>query len=129
MKQENILFEKLYEKVRNTELMLFKEQTLLLKPLLQTGFNFSLLSPFPAVFHPSMHWLLRNIDTKAMASKKIDLNRDFAASVYLFEAQNPTPPPFTLYTCIHTYSHREGGEGGRVEPEKGLEGQQSKKAG
>ncbi len=36
---------------------------------------------------------------------------DFAADVYLTEAQNPQlpPPPYTLYTCIqYTYSHREG---------------------
>ncbi len=34
------------------------------------------------------------------SSKK--LNFDFAAGVYLSEAQNPepqTPPPYTLYTC------------------------------
>jgi hypothetical protein len=45
--------------------------------------------------------------------QKIDLERDFAAGVYLSEAQNPIhPPPYTLYRCIqYTYSHREGGEG------------------
>jgi hypothetical protein len=43
------------------------------------------------------------------SSKKIDLERDFAACVYLSEAQNPIPP-YTLYTCIqYTYSDREGG--------------------
>jgi hypothetical protein len=32
---------------------------------------------------------------------------DFAAGVYLSEAQNPSPP-VTLYTCIqYTYSHME----------------------
>jgi hypothetical protein len=46
------------------------------------------------------------------SSKKIYLERDFAAGVYLSKAQTPyPPPPYTLYTCIlHTYSHREGGE-------------------
>ncbi len=45
------------------------------------------------------------------SSKKIDLQRDFAADDYMSEAQNPIPPPpYTLYTCIqYTYSHREGG--------------------
>jgi hypothetical protein len=39
--------------------------------------------------------------------KKIDLQMDFAAGVYLSEAQNPIPlpPPHTQYT----YSCREGG--------------------
>jgi hypothetical protein len=44
------------------------------------------------------------------SSKKIDLQRDFAAGVYLSEAQNPNPNPpppnpYTLYKKIHyTYS-------------------------
>ncbi len=49
---------------------------------------------------------------------------DFAAGVSLSEAQNP-PPPHThnLYTCIqYTYSPREGGEGGELNPERRLEG-------
>jgi hypothetical protein len=47
---------------------------------------------------------------------------NFAAGVYPSEAQNIIPPPYTLYTCIkYTYSHREGG-GGKVEPERRLEG-------
>jgi hypothetical protein len=48
---------------------------------------------------------------------------DFAAGVYLSEAQNPIPSPhYTLYTCIqYTYTDREGGT---VEPERRLEGQQ-----
>jgi hypothetical protein len=46
------------------------------------------------------------------SSKKIDLERDFAAGVYLSEAQNPIPPP------LHTvYGEGEGKGGGRVEPE------------
>jgi hypothetical protein len=46
------------------------------------------------------------------STKKIDLQRDFAAGVYLSEAQNPIPfPLYTLYTCIqYTCLHREGGE-------------------
>jgi hypothetical protein len=39
---------------------------------------------------------------------------DFAAGVYLTEAQNKIhPTPYTMYTCIqYTYSHREGTRGG-----------------
>ena len=63
------------------------------------------------------------------SSKKIDVLRDFAAGVYLSEAQNPKPTPLhTVYTCIqYTYSHREGGE--KLEPERSLEGQQFTKLG
>ncbi len=51
---------------------------------------------------------------------------DFAAGIYLSEAQNP-PPAYILYTCIqYTYSHREGWES---EPERRLEGQQFTKQG
>jgi hypothetical protein len=47
------------------------------------------------------------------SSTKIDLYRDFAAVVYLFEAQNPILPPYTLYTRLkYTYSHREWRRGG-----------------
>jgi hypothetical protein len=43
------------------------------------------------------------------SSKKMTCKGDFAAGVYLTEAQNP---PCTLYTCIqYTYSHREEGGG------------------
>ncbi len=52
---------------------------------------------------------------------------DFAAGVNLSEAQNPIHPPYTLYTCIqYTYSHREWGLGGRVEPERRGEGKQGR---
>ncbi len=46
-----------------------------------------------------------------MSSSKNDLKRDFAAGVYLSEAQSLTPPPpYTLYTCIqYIYSLRKGG--------------------
>ncbi len=55
------------------------------------------------------------------SSKKIDLWRDFAAGVYLSEAQNPMPPLHTEYcTCIqYTYSHREGGGGGEMNQREG----------
>jgi hypothetical protein len=46
------------------------------------------------------------------SSKKIDLERDFAASIYLSEAQNPIPP---LTHCIRLYSvliHTGKGGGG-----------------
>ncbi len=51
------------------------------------------------------------------SSKKIDLKRDFAAGVYLSEAQDPVRPPHTQ--CIRVYSiliqqgKGEGGEKGR----------------
>jgi hypothetical protein len=53
------------------------------------------------------------------SSKKIYLQRDFAAGAYLSENQNPIPP---------TLTHRELG-GGRVEPERREEGQQFTKLG
>jgi|LakMenEpi03Aug12_release.lakeMendotaPanAssembly.Ray.scaffolds.fasta_scaffold503146_1 hypothetical protein len=37
-----------------------------------------------------------------LSSKKIHLYRDFAAVVYLSEAQNPTPPP-PITHCIRVY--------------------------
>jgi hypothetical protein len=40
--------------------------------------------------------------------------------------QNVTDPQHCLSTCIqYTYSHREGAEGGRVEPERRLRGNSS----
>ncbi len=60
------------------------------------------------------------------SSKNIDLKRDFAAGVYLSEAQNPIPAsPFTHCICIYFFT-RGGEGGGRIEPERRLEGQQSK---
>ncbi len=52
--------------------------------------------------------------------KEIDLERDFAAGVYLSETQNsnPTPHP-TLYMCIRTvylFTQGIGGGGGRFKP-------------
>ncbi len=48
-------------------------------------------------------------------SKIIDLYRDFAAGIYLSEAQNPIPPPplqtvyvYTVY--LFTQGRGEGGE-------------------
>ncbi len=52
------------------------------------------------------------------SSKKIDLQRDFAAGVYL--SDTPLPPP--LYTVfVHVLIHTEKGEG-RYGPERRLEG-------
>ncbi len=54
---------------------------------------------------------------------KIYQRRDLAAGEYLSEA--PSPPmtpysatPYTLYTCVYTYSHREEDEGGELTREK-----------
>ncbi len=57
------------------------------------------------------------------------MKRDFAAGVYLTEGQNHiTPPPLThcMRVYMYTYFHREGGG---IEPEKWLEGQQFTKLG
>jgi hypothetical protein len=63
-----------------------------------------------------------------MRHRKIDLYRDFAAGVYLSEAQNPMPSPhnYTLYTCMiyHTYSH-EGGGGRELNQREGESGNSS----
>jgi hypothetical protein len=63
-----------------------------------------------------------------MSSKKIDLKRDFAAGVYLSEAQNPILPssPYTLYRCLFTQRREKEG---KVEPERRLEGKQFRKLG
>jgi hypothetical protein len=63
------------------------------------------------------------------SSKKMYLQRDFAAGVYLSEAQNPIPyPPYTLYlyvyTLQYTYSNRR-----RVETKRRIERQQFTKLG
>jgi hypothetical protein len=64
------------------------------------------------------------------SSKKIDLYRDFAAGVYLSEAQKPIIPSLTH--CISVYSifiYTGKGGRGRVDPERRLEGQQFTKLG
>jgi hypothetical protein len=51
------------------------------------------------------------------SSKKLDLLRDFAAGVYLSEAQNSTPPPplHTVYVyAVYLFTPGRGG-GGRGE--------------
>jgi hypothetical protein len=55
------------------------------------------------------------------SSKKI------ATCVYLSKTQNPIPPTHTV--DVYTYSHKEGGGGGNVEPERKLEEQQFTKLG
>jgi hypothetical protein len=57
------------------------------------------------------HGLINYIDTKAkFRHLKNDLKRDFAADVYLSEAQNPIPPPIHI-VYVYTYSIGKGGEG------------------
>jgi hypothetical protein len=55
--------------------------------------------------------------------KKSDLLREFAAGVYLSEAQNPIPPPplRTVYSILYFFTRGRGG--GEVEPERRLERQ------
>ncbi len=63
-----------------------------------------------------------------LSPKTNDLYRDFAAGVYLSEAQNPILPD--LIHCIRAFSILiHTGKGGRVEPERKLEGQQFTKLG
>jgi hypothetical protein len=57
------------------------------------------------------------------SSKKIN----FAAGVFLSDAQKPipSPPPYTLHTCtLYTYSRENWVGGGESEPERRLEEQQ-----
>ncbi len=57
------------------------------------------------------------------SSKKIDLYRDFAAGVYLSEAQNPIPPPLThciLVCSILVQIEKGGGELNQREGERGM---------
>ncbi len=51
--------------------------------------------------------------SKMSSSNKLTCKRDFAACVYLSDAQNPISPPptYTMYVYTGTYSHRgKGGE-------------------
>jgi hypothetical protein len=62
-------------------------------------------------------------------SKKLDLYMDFAAGVYLPEAQNPVPHPTSTHcTLVYSILIQTGkgrrGERGGIEPERRLEGQQ-----
>ncbi len=66
---------------------------------------------------------------KMSSSKKRWPVRDFAAGVYLSEAQNLLPPPlYTLYTCTYSivYLFTQGrGEGGELNKREGLRGNSS----
>ncbi len=57
---------------------------------------------------------------------------DFAAGAYLSEARTTNPPPLTygvrVYSTVYLFTQGRG-EGGRVEPERRLEGQQITKLG
>ncbi len=46
------------------------------------------------------------------SSKKIYMSRDFATGVYLSEARNPIPPPFTLCIVYAVYIFTQGRGGG-----------------
>jgi hypothetical protein len=62
-------------------------------------------------------------NAKCRRLKKLICKRDFAAGVYLSEAQSPIPPPLhTVYVYTVDLSKQGMGEGGRVEPERRLEG-------
>ncbi len=56
-------------------------------------------------------------------SKKVDLERDIEAGVYLSEAQNPIPS-LTHRIRVYAYSNYSHKEGGRIEPKRRLERQQ-----
>jgi hypothetical protein len=55
------------------------------------------------------------------SKKYVHICRDFAAGVYLFEAQNPVhPPPFHTVDVYTVYLfNREGGKGGELNQKEG----------
>jgi hypothetical protein len=66
-----------------------------------------------------------NAKCRHLKKLKIDLCRDFAAGVYLSEAQKPYPSSRPLHTVyVYTVYVFTQGRGGGVEPERRLEGQQ-----
>jgi hypothetical protein len=82
---------------------------------------------------PCTEWtnkLYRQQSTKSkmLSSKKIDLQKDFAADVYLSEALSQHTPPSPSHT-LSVFIVVTGKGGGRVEPVRRLEGQQFTKLG
>ncbi len=69
------------------------------------------------------------------SSKQIDQQRAFLVCVFMSVAPNPKPPPppphkHTVYMYkVYLFIQEGGGQGGRVEPERRLEGKQLKKLG
>jgi hypothetical protein len=66
---------------------------------------------------------LKEGNAKCRHLKKLPL-KDFAAVVYLSEAQNPVTPPPTHCIRVYSISHREGGRGETREKVRWLEKQQ-----
>ncbi len=73
-------------------------------------------------------------NAKCRHLKNLSIKGDFAPGVCLSEAPSNSMTPYLpllhiVYVFQYTYSHRDGGEEGRVEPERRLEGQRVTKLG